>query len=82
MLKCSVNFRRSVLTLHAHVPLEGGFPEPVTVILPALVMSCVILGLGHTKSRFSETAGLLLMEILFHWSLLSQMDVNRRTMTI
>ena len=37
-----------VLTLHAHVPLEGGFPEPVTVILPALVVSGVVLGLGHT----------------------------------
>lgn len=37
-----------VATLHAHVPLERGFPEPVTVILSALVMSCVVLGLGHT----------------------------------
>ena len=37
-----------LLTLHAHVPLQGGFPEPVAMILPALVVSRVILRLGHT----------------------------------
>ena len=39
------------LTLHTHVPLDGGFSETVAMILSALVMSGVVLTLGHSESR-------------------------------
>ena len=39
------------LTLHAHVSLDGGFSETVAMILSALVMSGVVLTLGHSESR-------------------------------
>ena len=34
------------------MPLEGRLPETVAVILPALVVSGVVLTLGHFLSRF------------------------------
>merc|ERR1719300_2024804 len=32
-----------ITSLHAHVPLDRGFPQPVTMILSALVVSGVVL---------------------------------------
>jgi len=41
-----------ITSLHAHVPLDRGFPQSVTMILSALVVSGVVLTLGHFLSRF------------------------------
>ena len=35
------------LTLHAHVPLDLGFSQTISVILSALVMSGMVLTLSH-----------------------------------
>ena len=33
------------------MPLDGGFLQPIPVVFPGLVVSCVILGLSHGCSK-------------------------------
>merc|ERR1719245_498619 len=40
-----------ITSLHAHMSLDRGFPETITVILPALVVGGMVLTLGHSVSR-------------------------------
>ena len=45
--KEGIQFKICGPTLHAHVPPGGRLLDSTTVILPGLVMSGVVLGLGH-----------------------------------